>query len=719
MKQVCLVRGTIAVVDVPPPACGARDVLIRTGASLISTGTELSVTGGGGGLMRRALASPDLVRKVWSKVGEIGVGRTIELVRARESSFVPLGYSAAGEVIAVGHRVRHVKVGDRVACAGAGLANHAEINAVPEPLVARLPPGLDDARASFATVGAIALHGVRRVAPSLGDHVVVIGLGLIGQLAAQLLRLSGCRVLGVDTRADRVDLSRTLGAERGVEAGTVDLRAVVAEWTAGAGADAVLVAASGRDGSILNRALDLCRRKGRLVLVGDVPIRMNREKLYRKEIDFLISCSYGPGRYDSRYERGGQDYPLAYVRWTEGRNLGEVLRLMSTGALRVAELIGSREPIADAPRAYEELRRPGGPVAAVLEYGEAASAQTMPAVESPRAVAIRSPRRDRVVLGIIGAGMFCRAVHLPNLRRHGGFDIKHVVSRSGTVAQQVATREQVPTAGTDPRRVFDDPDVDAVLIATRHDTHAALAAAAARAGKHVLVEKPLGLTTTECRAVVDAAREASVLVAVGFNRRFAPLARVARDTMARTASPHTILYRINAGPLPADHWLRDPVEGGGRLLGEGVHFLDFVTWLAGEAPGRVHATALDRGARGGADPDNIAVTLAFPGGSIATVVYTSDGHAGLPKERVELFGGETAIVIDDFARLEWHGAARGPRGRRGRTDKGHAALIANFHDAIAGRAALGVTAADGYLATWCAEQALASLAGAGDARRDG
>ena len=713
MKQVCLVRGAIAVVDVSPPVCGPRDVLVRTAASLISTGTELAVTnGGGGGLIGRAASSPNLVRKVRTKVGEVGVRRTMELVRARASLFVPLGYSASGEVVEVGRHVRHVKVGDHVACAGAGYANHAEINAVPHSLVARMPPGLDFPRAAFTTVGAIAIHGVRRAAPTLGDQVVVVGLGLVGQIAAQLLRLSGCRVLGIDIRRDRIDLARTMGLEEGVDPGDCDPRAAVTAWTRGIGADAVLVCASGRDASLLDQSLDLCRRKGRLVLIGDVPIQMSREKLFRREIDFLISCSYGPGRYDSRYEREGQDYPLPYVRWTEGRNLAEVLRLLGNGHLRVMELVGSRRPVTDAARAYEDLRgRPDRPVAALIDYPRAAPTEVPLVVDLPRVSRRSSSDRDRVVLGVIGAGVFFRSVHLSNLRRHGGFDLKRVVTRAGANAAQLAVRERVPIAGTDPRSVIDDPDIQAVLIATRHDLHARLAIDAVRAGKHVLVEKPLGLTTGECRAVMDAAASSGVLVAVGFNRRFAPLAEAARQTMARVREPHTILYRINAGPLPPDHWLLDPVEGGGRLIGEGVHFFDFVRWLTGEDPLQVTAAALDRGGAAGTDLDNVAVNVAFRDGSLATVLYTSHGHPGLPKERVEIFGGNQVLVIDDFARLERHGGPNRRDQRRWHADKGHAALLANFHQAVTGRAPLGVTAADGYWATWCAEQAQASIAG--------
>ncbi len=712
MKQVCLVKGEIRVVDVPPPACASGGVLVQTAYSVISTGTELATTGAGSGgsLVQRALANPDLVRRVWGKVGTIGVRRTADLIRAREAASLPLGYSAAGAIVEVGAGVRRLKVGDRVACAGAGYANHAAVNFVPENLVAPVPPGLAMSAAAFATLTSIALHGVRRLAPTLGEHVVVVGLGLVGQLAAQLLRIAGCRVLGIDLVRARIDLARALGLGAGVQPGAEDPREVVTEWTAGVGADGVLVCAAGADPSLLNRSLDLCRPKGRLVLVGDVPIRISREALYRKEIDVLISRSYGPGRYDSRYEEEGVDYPLPYVRWTAGRNLAEGLRLMAEGHLRVAELVAATLPVAEAPAAYGLLRSPERPLAVLLDYG----GPDQVATGGPRTLRLRSratPSSGQVVLGVIGAGVFFRSVHLPNLRRHGGFFLKTVATRTGLHAHDLAVREGIPVATTDPEAVIGDPEIEAILIATRHDLHASLAVAAVRAGKHVFVEKPLALTVEACDRVVAAVAEAGVLLTVGFNRRFAPLAHQAKALVEEVRGPKTVLYRINAGPLSADHWLRDPGEGGGRLLGEGVHFFDFVRWLLRADPVAVHATAVGRAAGEGPDPESVASVVSFPDGSLATILYVSQGSPELPKERVEIFGGGRAIVLDDFAALEVHGVRGWRRARLRVPDKGHVGILADFHGALRGTTALGVTAQDGRWATWCAEQAHRSLRG--------
>ena len=713
MRQVCLSKGQIAVLDVPPPACVSGGVVVRTSHSLISTGTEMAVTGGGGGegLVRKALNNPDLVRKVWEKVGSVGVRQTVDLIRARQGSALPLGYSAAGEVIEVGAGVESFKVGDRVACAGTGYANHAEINFVPQNLVSRIPDGVPYADAAFATLGAIALQGVRRLGGTLGEQVVVMGLGLVGQLTVQLLRRAGCRVFGVDLVQDRIDLARRFGLEDGVLPSQRDLLAVIQEWTNGTGADGVVVCASGGDAGFLNRCFDLCRPKGRLVLVGDVPIRVSRDKIYRKELDFFISCSYGPGRYDPGYEEKGLDYPVSYVRWTEGRNLGEILRLLATGDLQVAPLVHAVRPVDEATGAYASLQGPERPIAVLLDYQLSERA----AAEVPRTVRVlpdRALRPGQIRLGVIGAGSFFRSVHLPNLERHGGFVVTRVATRRGLAARDVAIRHAIPQATTDAREILDDPDISAVLIATRHDLHASLVTQAARASKHVFVEKPLGLTVEECQAAAGAVREAGVLLTVGFNRRFAPLARTAKAISDRIREPKTVVFRVNAGPLAADHWLRDPVEGGGRLRGEGVHFFDFLRFMIGADPVRVEANALDRGTAG-LDPDNVAATVSFADGSLGVMLYVSQGHTGLAKERVEIFGGGQSIVIDDFAALECHGV-RGHKGERRRTvDKGHYELLAHFHAAVTGGRPLEITAEDGYWATWCAEQAQESLRAGG------
>ena len=710
MKQVCLVNGAIDVIDVPPPACDPGGIVVRTRYSLISTGTDLATTGGGRGrlgFVRQALSNPQMVRKVIDKAGTLGVRGTADLVRARLQSALPLGYSAAGEITEVGEGVTRFRVGDRVACGGAGYANHAEYVFVPENLVSLVPDRVSLRDAAFTTLGAIALHGVRRLRPTLGERVVVVGLGLIGQLAGQLLKANGCQVLGVDVRADRLEQAvqvagiDVVGADEG-------LTAAVRAWTEGHGADGVILCASSGDVSLLNRSLELCRRKGRLVLVGDLPIRISRDRIYNKEIDFFISTSYGPGRYDKSYEERGLDYPLAYVRWTEGRNFAEVLRLIASGDLQVAPLVGGVVPVGQASEAYAALQSSASPIAMLLEYP--GSEETPRRSVTVRLKTTAAARPGQVVLGVIGAGIFFRSVHQPNLARHGGFFIKRIATRSGAALRDTALRHGVPEIAVDPHEVLDDADVEAVLIATRHDRHAPLILEAIARGKHVFVEKPLALTVNDCAAIVRAVHERGTLLAVGFNRRFSPLAESLRSVAAGMRGPKSVLYRVNAGNLPPDHWLRDEQQGGGRLRGEGVHFFDFVRWLIGANVNHVAAVA----ARGstGSDPDEASIVLGFDDGSVGTVVYTGLGSSDLPKERVEIFGAEQAAVLDDFRTLQFHGVpARASEG--GRTvQKGHFEILSNFHDALRGKATLGVTAEDGYWATWCAEQALRSITSA-------
>lgn len=707
MKQVSLVNGAIAVIDVPAPACSDGGVLVRVQYSLISTGTETATTGGGQGLLQQAVSNPQLVRKILDKVSAVGVRQTADMVRARRRASLALGYSAAGRVVAVGRGVTRFRDGDRVACSGAGYANHAEYDFVPDNLLSLIPDGVSTADASFTTLGAIALHGVRRLTPTLGEQVVVVGLGLIGQMACQVLKSAGCRVLGVDVRPERLALARELGAEA-VAPSDAALEQTVLGWTSGAGADGVIVCASSGELALLNRSFEMCRRKGRVVLVGDVPIRISRDRIYRKELDFFISSSYGPGRYDARYEEGGLDYPIGYVRWTEGRNFAEVLRLMAAGDLRVSPLVAASVPVDRATDAYAKLQEANVGIAVLLDYGEPPVDVRVPPAST---IAVRAavPAAGQITLGVIGAGIFYRSVHQPNLAKHGGFFVKTLCTRSGLSSRDVAIRSQVAAVTTDPAAVLDDPDIHAVLIATRHDQHARLAIEALQRGKHVFVEKPLGLSVAECDDVLRAVEASGKLLTVGFNRRFSPLAVHAKRALDAIAGPRTVLYRVNAGLVAQDHWLRDPVQGGGRLRGEGVHFFDFLRWLIGHDVRTVTALSV-RGVAGN-DPDEATVSCGFADGSVATLVYCGTGSGDLGKERVEMFGGGQAIVLDDFKRVEYYGVPGRAREGGRTTQKGHLEILQNFHDAIRGTAPLGADARDGYWATWCAEQALRAITG--------
>lgn len=702
MLQVAVSGGQVHVVEVPEPVLRPGGVLVRTSHSLISVGTESAGLGGSGGesLLMKAVRNPALVRKVMDRVSSHGVKSTVDLVRARVSTEQAAGYSCAGVVLEASPEAGDLKAGDRVACCGAGYANHAAVNFVPRNLVAKLPDKVSFEEGAFATLGAIALHGVRRCAPTLGENVVVVGLGLLGQLAAQLLRAAGAVVIGADIRRERVDRALSLGMSDGFAVGDRDLVSGVLERTGGRGADAVIVTAAGGDSALLNRSFEACRKKARVVLVGDVPIRIQRDRIYKKEIDFLISTSYGPGRYDPEYEERGHDYPLPYVRWTEGRNLEEIVRLIGTGALAARPLVDGVYTIERAVEAYASLASDTPPIGVLLDYHlEAAAEIRPPRVYLPK----RSPSRDAAAgrrrVGVVGFGSYFRSVLLPLLRAHPGFELTSVCARNGLTVRQAVEKDGFARGTTDYRELVADPDVQAVFVTTRHDQHYPIARAAIEAGKAVFVEKPMTMTAAEGRALADLVAERKGLLTVGFNRRFSPHARELKKLLLPIAEPKRMIYRVNAGALPPGHWLRDPVEGGGRLLGEGVHFFDFLAFLAGARPGRVHAVSAPAHRR-----DDGIVTVAFEDGSVGAVLYTTAGSPASGKERVEVFAGGASFVLEDYHSLRVHGApGHGLETRR--VEKGQREQLDNFWRALQGQEDLQVTAEDGYWATWCAERA--------------
>jgi predicted dehydrogenase/threonine dehydrogenase-like Zn-dependent dehydrogenase len=709
--QVAISGGEVRVVEVPEPVVRPGTVLVRTSHSLISAGTEGASIGSGGrreNIVIKALRNPALVKKVVDRVASHGLKSTAELVRTRISTEMASGYSCAGVVAEVGAGVNDLRVGDRVACAGAGYANHAAVNVVPRNLAARIPDGVSFEEAAFGTLGAIALQGVRRAEVGLGDRVAVLGLGLLGQITVQMLRSAGAVAIGVDVRPDRVERATALGLDHGFSVSERDFVAGVLERTDGRGADAVIVTAAGGDPGLLNKAFEATRRKGRVVLVGDVPIRIQRDKIYRKEIDFLISTSYGPGRYDPAYEEKGQDYPFGYVRWTEGRNLEEVLRLIAGGGLKVKPLIDATHPVEDASAAYASLAAENRPVGILLDY-------RLDTPKAPSRTYVSRRRTDTVPtgevgVGVVGFGSYFRAMLLPLLREHPGFRLASACARGGLTIRAAVENDGFAKGTTDYHELVADPAVNLVYVATRHDLHFEIAMAAVEAGKHVFVEKPMTMTVAQGRELVEAVARKGVLLTVGFNRRFSPHGARLRELLAPIAAPKTILYRVNAGTLPPEHWLLDPVEGGGRLLGEGVHFFDMLRFLAGSDPVRVRSVS-----PAGKSRDEAIVALEFGDGSIGSVVYAGGGASGLGKERVEVFAGGAGFVLEDYRSLEVHGIAK--EGVKTRTiEKGQKEQLENVHRALRGEAALGVTAEDGLRATWCAEMAIAGVAATGDER---
>jgi predicted dehydrogenase/threonine dehydrogenase-like Zn-dependent dehydrogenase len=595
-----------------------------------------------------------------------GVVRTVKRVRGMLAAGLPTGYSAAGVVVGVGEEVADFQVGNRVACAGAGIANHAELIDVPVNLAVRIPEGLGTDAASTVTLGAIALQGVRRVQPTLGETVGVIGLGILGQLAVQLLRAAGCRVVGSDLDPTRIERALAHGLTHGVGAGE-DFAARCHELTDGFGADAVLITAATESDEVVRTAMQACRKKGRVVLVGDVGLHLQRSDMYEKELDFLISTSYGPGRYDDVYELEGQDYPLGYVRWTENRNMEEYLRLLAEGRISLEGLGEESFPVDEAGAAYEALKSgETKPLLVLLSYPE----RDGPEARTTR-LRIHAPKADRIGVALVGAGGFAQGQHLPNLvKLRDRFELRCVMSRTGATAKAVATRAEAAYATTDLDEVLDDDAVGLVLISTRHDLHAPFALRALEGGKHVFVEKPLALTEAELDSIEAfyRGREGGPLLMTGFNRRFSPSAARLLELLAGRTSPLVANYRMNAGYIPLDHWVHGP-EGGGRNIGEACHVYDLFDFLTRAEETAVQAQAIAPPSRHWAANDNFVATIGYADGSVCTLTYTALGHRDHPKERLEVFADGAVFSLDDYKSLTVDGK---PGGWRSTTvKKGH------------------------------------------------
>lgn len=706
MKQVLVKGGKVEINEVPPPGLSDGMALVAVSHSLISSGTESGFVSDGGtaGYVLKKAKDPLNIEKVKRKIASVGIKGTLEVVKSKIFEYQAPGYSTAGTIVECAPGVPGLRVGDRVACSGVGYASHAAYNAVPHQLITPIPEGVSFEEAAFVTLGAIAMQGVRRAEPTFGETIVVSGLGLLGQLACQIARAAGCRVIGCDPIAEKRALAEELGADAACAPG--DLEDVVAEWTGGYGADAVLVCAAAKGSEVTNQALDCCRQKGRVVVVGAVGMQLQREPLYMKELDFRLSCSYGPGRYNPAYEEKGLDYPIGYVRWTEGRNMAEFLRMVAEGKVRVKPLISVERPVEEADTAYETILS-GSPnaIAALIRY-DTPAAHPPPA----RRMQLRSgSAQGEVGVALIGAGAFASAYHLPSLGKIPGARVEAVVARTGGKAKQAAEKHGARYCATDYREVLADDQVNAVVVATRHNLHAEIALAAIDAGKHVFAEKPLALTVADCERIAASAAEKGVLVSVGFNRRFSAHARALKAATEASSGPKVMLYRCNAGPLPPDHWTRDPETGGGRILGEGVHFFDFLRWLAGSEAVSVEAARIGSDSQLAPEEDNLSVHLRFADGSLGTVLYTTVGNLGLGKERVEVFAGGGAAVIDDFRGVRFAGMP-GKSVQSRSEDKGQFAIMANFIAAIRGETELSVTAEDGLAATRIALDALASAA---------
>ena len=664
MKQVLqnAKTGEVSVMDVPAPVIRAGHVLVRAAASLISAGTERSsVEAAQKNLITRAIEQPHLVKQALDKARTEGVGRTINAIRGKLASFMALGYSAAGTVIDFGDEVNGFRVGDRVACAGVGYASHAEVLSVPQNLCVRMPEVVRFESGAFATVGAIALQGVRLAELTLGESVVVIGLGLIGQLTVQLLNAHGCRVFAIDIDEKKIDLAKQLGAYDGC-APDDDAKRRVLEWSRGRGADAVLITAGTSSNEPVELAGEISRAKGRVIVVGAVGLNIPRKPYYDRELTFRISMSYGPGRYDREYEERGHDYPIGYVRWTEGRNIEAFLDMIAAGKIDVGSLITHRFKVEEAERAYELITSSEPHVGVLLEYEP-----TRP-IEEPIQLSSKPTKTEKVVrIGLIGAGDYAKAMLLPKFKQFGA-EFQSITTASGVSARSVGDQYgfRFCVSGTD--EVLNDPEVNLVVIATRPASHGELTGRALEAGKHVFVEKPLATTDEELDGILAAAMSGGALM-VGFNRRFSPLARAAQEFFASRQTPLSISYRVNAGHFSPNHSIHDPREGG-RIVGEVCHFIDFVHFLTSSLTTRVFAESIAGRNSELTDEDSVFITLRLADGSNASIAYLAEGDKSLPKERIEIFSGGRSFVIDDFRSATAHENGRKKITKLREQDKG-------------------------------------------------
>jgi predicted dehydrogenase/threonine dehydrogenase-like Zn-dependent dehydrogenase len=685
MKQLFqnLRNGEIAVLEIPVPSPRPAMALVRTAASLVSPGTERSITSfAGKSLFGKARARPDLFAEVLAKARRDGLLTTFEAARSRLDEPMPLGYSSAGTIVALGEDMGGFRAGMRVACGGGGYAVHAEYSVVPRNLLAPLPDNVDFESAAFTTLGAVAIQGFRLADAGLGDRVAVIGLGLLGVLTAGIALAAGSHVLGVDLDLGRVRFAERIGAEAVLRA---QAEAAARAFSRGRGCDAVIICADTRDSDPVELAGQIARDRAKVVAVGAVGMDIPRNVYYQKELTFRLSRSYGPGRYDPTYEEQGRDYPLGYVRWTEGRNMEAFIDLMGSGRLLVRPMISHRFPIESAPHAYDLItgKQKEPYLGVLLTYPE------VPALESAVKVPILKhkphdpddrPGFSRLRLGVLGAGNFATAVALPAIQKVPGIELAGIASASGSSAQNAAGRFGFKYATGRGEEILDDPEIDGVAIFTRHNLHASQTVAALDAGKHVYCEKPPAIRPDELDEIRTALRSDRIYM-VGYNRRFAPLSRELSAFLGDRLEPVAAHYRVNAGYLPPGHWLHDPDEGGGRIVGEACHFIDYLTFLVGEPPYEISAAGLPDGGR--YREDNVIITMGFPDGSVGTVSYLANGDRSFPKEKLEVFSGGRVAVLDDFRSLEMVGGGKSGTSRtRLRQDKGHRAAWEAFTSAV-------------------------------------
>jgi predicted dehydrogenase/NADPH:quinone reductase-like Zn-dependent oxidoreductase len=651
MKQVLqnLKTGKLEIAEVPTPAVKAGYLLIKTERSLVSSGTErMLVNFAKSSLLGKAKQQPERVKQVIDKVKTDGLLPTIHSVLARLDEPLPLGYCNCGTVLEVGQGVEGFKPGDRVVNNGP----HAEIVCVPKNLCAKVPDNVTDEQAVFTILGSIGLQGIRLMKPTFGETVVVFGLGLIGLMAVQLLKKSGCRIIGIDLDKDKLQLAREFGAHvADVPAGADPVDTAVA-LTQGNGVDAVLITAAAKDDSIIHQSAQMCRKRGRLILVGVVNLNLDRSDFYEKELSFQVSCSYGPGRYDKNYEEQGRDYPMGFVRWTEQRNFQAILHSLSDGSLKVDSLISERIPHAEAADAYKMLTKDPSKMALILTYPSTVEAQAEK-VKTPSEF-VRVPSQPDIVAGLIGAGNFAKIALLPAVKSLN-IHLKTVADIDGVAAHHAAQKFCFEQATNDYKQILQDPEIDTVFITTRHDLHASMIIEALEAGKNVHVEKPLCLNKEQLEQIKQTYRKAGKQLLVGFNRRFSPHAQKILSLLQIRNAPCCISWLVNAGMIPSDVWVHDKKVGGGRIIGEGCHWLDFMRYIVSEPIISVQAMMVGDSPALDIRDDKMIITVTFSDGSIGSLHYLANGHKSFPKERCVVFCENKILELDNFRKLKGFG----------------------------------------------------------------
>jgi len=682
MKQVVLnlKDGDLTVEEVPIPTLKGSGVLVRNHFSVISAGTESGLVDlAEKSLIGKAKARPDLAKKVIDKAKRDGPISAFQQAMGRLEQREPLGYSSAGTVIAVSEDIHDIKIGDRVACAGAGYANHADVVFAPKNLCVKVPDNVDLKDACFTTVGAIAMQGVRNADVKVGENVVVVGLGLVGLITVQILKAAGCRVFGVDLDETKVKLARDIGADEAFSRNSPNIEEKIYQFTRGIGADATIIAAATKSNDPVEFAAEVTRERGKVIIVGLVGMDIPREPYYNKEIELRVSRSYGPGRYDRDYEEFGQDYPPAYVRWTENRNMESFVDLLAMKKFSMEKIITHYFTIEKASEAYDIIDQRKSYLGIVLEYDINKEIEDKVLLKAPEPS--KSPGTP--VVGVIGAGIFATSTLLPNLAKIKGIKLKGLAAASGISSESVAKKYGFEYCTSDYHKIMSDPEINCVIAATRNSLHAPLVIEALKNKKAILVEKPLALNEEELQEITETWQQHGGHVMVGFNRRYSELGMKLKDFFKGRTQPMVASYRVNAESIPLDHWIYDPSEGGGRIITECCHFIDFMQYVIGSNPTEVFAKKIETQANSPEDSENVSITISFEDGSVGTVIYTTHGDTSVSKEHAEFFTDGMVGTITDFKKLELVKNGKKTKiDKKLATEKGHKKELESFFEMI-------------------------------------